>query len=50
MDLSTVMEHELGHLAGSNDLDPLTDNVMSGVLGAGIRRNAVHTDAVLASY
>jgi hypothetical protein len=32
-----------------NDLDVLADDVMSGVLGVGIRRNASHTDAVLAS-
>jgi hypothetical protein len=49
MDLLTVVEHELGHIAGANDLDALTDDVMSGVLGTGIRRNAVHTDAALAS-
>jgi hypothetical protein len=49
MDLLTIVEHELGHIAGLNDVDALTDDIMSGVLGAGIRRNAVHTDAVLAS-
>jgi hypothetical protein len=50
MDLGTVVEHELGHVAGLPDLDALTDDVMSGVLGNGIRRNAMHTDAALASY
>ena len=49
MDLLTVVEHELGHIAGLNDLDALTDDVMSGVLGSGIGRNASHLDAVLAS-
>jgi hypothetical protein len=49
MDLLTIVEHELGHTAGSNDLDALTNDIMSGVLGTGIRRNAMHTDAVLAS-
>jgi hypothetical protein len=49
IDLLTVTEHELGHAAGLNGLDALTDDVMSGVLGTGIRRNAVHTDAALAS-
>ncbi len=37
MDLSTVAEHELGPIAGFNDLDALTDDVVSGVLGTGIR-------------
>jgi hypothetical protein len=49
IDLLTVVEHELGHIAGLNDVDALTDDVMSGVLATGIRRNAVHTDAALAS-
>ncbi len=49
MDLLTVVEHELGHTAGLNDLDALTDDVMSGVLGSGVCRNVSHLDAVLAS-
>jgi hypothetical protein len=49
MDLFTVVEHELGHDAGLSDLDALTDDVMSGVLGSGIRRNVSHLDAALAS-
>jgi hypothetical protein len=49
IDLLTVVEHELGHIAGFDDLDALVDDVMSGVLSAGIRRNASHTDAVLAA-
>ena len=48
IDLLTVVEHELGHVAGLSDLDALMDNVMSGVLGVGARRNACHIDAVLA--
>ena len=39
IDLLTVVEHELGHVAGYGDLDALADNLMSGVLGVGIRRN-----------
>ena len=39
IDLLTVVEHELGHVAGFDDLDALADNLMSGVLGTGIRRN-----------
>ena len=40
IDLLTVVEHELGHVAGFIDLDALADNLMSGVLGAGTRRAA----------
>jgi uncharacterized delta-60 repeat protein len=40
IDLLTVVEHELGHIAGLKDLDALTDDLMSGVLGAGARRVA----------
>ncbi len=49
MDLATVVENELGHSVGSNGPDALTDDIMSSVPGTGIRRNAVHTDAALAS-
>jgi hypothetical protein len=38
IDLLTVVEHELGHIAGFDDLDALADNLMSGVLGIGVRR------------
>ncbi|MCC6124318.1 MAG: peptidylprolyl isomerase [Pirellulales bacterium] len=38
IDLLSVVEHELGHLAGFDDLDALAGDVMSGVLGVGIRR------------
>ena len=49
IDLLTVVEHELGHIAGLRDLDVLTNDIMSGVLGVGVRRNASCTDAVLNS-
>jgi hypothetical protein len=39
IDLLTVVEHELGHVLGLKDLDALADDVMSGVLGVGVRRN-----------
>ncbi len=50
MDLGTVAAHQWGPVAGSNDLDALTDDVMSGVLGRGVLRNVSHLDAVLASF
>ncbi len=40
IDLLTVVEHELGHIAGFDDLDALADNLMSAELGDGIRRDA----------
>ena len=40
IDLLTVVEHELGHIAGFDDLDALADTLMSGSLGTGTRRNA----------
>jgi hypothetical protein len=49
IDLLTVVEHELGHIAGLGDLNAVADDLMSGVLGAGVRRIASATDAVLAS-
>jgi len=51
IDLLTVVEHELGHVIGLDDLDALADNLMSGTLGAGVRRDPyrVHVGAVLAS-
>ena len=39
IDLLTVVQHELGHLAGLDDLDASTANLMSGALGVGLRRN-----------
>jgi hypothetical protein len=49
IDLLTVVEHELGHVLGLNDLNALADDVMDGVLGTGVRRVASHVDAALAS-
>jgi hypothetical protein len=48
IDLLTVVEHELGHVVGLKDLDALTDDLMSGVLGRGLRRHASQTDAAFA--
>ena len=42
----TVVEHELGHIAGLGDLDASVNDLMSGQLSTGIRRNASHQDAV----
>lgn len=41
IDLLTVVEHELGHIAGLVDLDVLADGVMRGMLDSGMRRRAV---------
>lgn len=51
MDLLTVVEHELGHLAGLPDLATSTSDLMSHVLGTGTRRRSrqAATDEVLAS-
>jgi len=46
IDLLTVVEHELGHILGLKDLDDTTDDLMSGVLGVGVRRDPSHQDAV----
>ena len=46
IDLLTVVEHELGHIAGLGDLDASVNDLMSGLLGTGIRRNASHQDAI----
>jgi hypothetical protein len=40
IDLLSVVEHELGHIAGLDDLGAITDNLMSGVIEAGVRRAA----------
>jgi Ca2+-binding RTX toxin-like protein len=40
IDLLTVVEHELGHMAGLNDLDALANNLMSSELPTGVRRSA----------
>jgi hypothetical protein len=51
MDLLTVVEHELGHVAGLKDLDPSSTDLMSGQLAAGIRRvpTATDVDAIFAA-
>ena len=49
IDLLTVVEHELGHVIGLPDLGATSDDLMDGVLGIGVRRNASHVDAVMAS-
>jgi hypothetical protein len=40
IDLLTVVEHELGHVVGFDDLDALSDKLMSGLLDVGVRRTA----------
>ena len=49
IDLLTVVEHELGHIAGLSDSDALPDDIMDGVLDVGVRRIASHADTLLAS-
>ncbi len=39
IDLLSVVEHELGHIIGLENLDDMTNSLMSGVLGTGIRRH-----------
>ena len=46
IDLLTVVEHELGHVLGLRDLSTSTDDLMSGTLGVGVRRDPSHQDAV----
>jgi hypothetical protein len=46
IDLLMVVEHELGHVLGLKDLNVSTDDLMSGVLGMGVRRDPSHQDAV----
>jgi hypothetical protein len=50
IDLLTVVEHELGIVAGLKDLDSSTTDLMSGQLAAGIRRvpTAADVDAIFA--
>ncbi len=51
IDLFTVVSHELGHIAGLDDLAVSVDGLMSSRLAPGIRRaiTAADVDAVLAS-
>ena len=50
IDLLTVAERELGHVAGFDDLDAVANNLTSGLLDASVRCNPFldHLDAVLA--
>ena len=50
VDLLTVLEHELGHIAGLDDIDAMAGDVMSGSLGRGVRRDVTHQDAVDAIF
>ena len=45
MDLLTVVEHELGHVAGLDDLGPGADGLMAGVLTPGLRRTPGQSEA-----
>jgi hypothetical protein len=51
IDLLTVVFHELGHIAGLDDLEASTQRLMSGELATGIRRVAGQSelDAIFAS-
>jgi hypothetical protein len=51
MDLMSVVEHELGHLVGLDDLDSLVSSLMGSLLSKGIRRAATprEVDAVFAA-
>jgi hypothetical protein len=44
MDLLTVVEHELGHTAGMDDLDASATSLMSGQLETGILRDVTPAD------
>jgi len=50
IDLLTVVEHELGHVLGLDDLDPSAADLMSGTLGIGVRRDISQQDAVDAAF
>jgi hypothetical protein len=52
MDLLTVVEHELGHVLGLNDLDASLNDLMSATLSDGVRReiSVSDVDAVFAIY
>ena len=51
VDLLTVVEHELGHIAGLDDLDASIAGLMHGQLATGVRRTVgtKEIDAVLAA-
>ena len=44
IDLLTVVEHELGHTVGLEDLDPSANDLISGVLATHLRRTPQWTD------
>jgi hypothetical protein len=44
IDLFSVIEHELGHLAGLQDMATSSSDLMSGVLGTGVRRKLTARD------
>ena len=50
IDLLTVIEHELGHVAGLNDLASAETSLMSDAIATGVRRtvSAVEIDAIFA--
>jgi large repetitive protein len=52
IDLLTVVEHELGHLIGLQDLDSSADSVMSGWLQTGVRElpQSTQVDALFAKW
>lgn len=52
IDLLTVVEHELGHILGLDDLDSsLVNDLMCRTLGTGVRRSATDAlDLALAAY
>jgi hypothetical protein len=51
IDLLTVVEHELGHVLGLEDLDSSVESLMSGTLPTGVRRglSAAELDALFAT-
>ncbi len=48
INLATVVDHELGNVAGLHDLDTLANDVTSGLSGTGVSRNGAYSDVVLA--
>jgi ribosomal protein S16 len=50
IDLLTVVEHELGHVLGLDDLNALSSDVMARTLGTGTRRTVSHQDIVDAVF
>jgi len=46
MDLLTVLEHEMGHILGLDDLNALANDVMARTLAAGTRHNASYEDTI----